>query len=209
MFLPKPAEKSLWKPCSDPGAGRRENRGQWGRQTKGSCQQGCPSTVGQVTGFLPAGRGPQRRGESGRPPGATPRPVELRVLTSGLCALQEVQTPRGSSWLGMAWPGAALGAPTPALCGLCLDELVVYGGPVPLWAWVCSLQAWALPSRSLGAGTSPPRPTSAPVFLEPATQVASLHPGSPPPDLTLAFQNVLETIAPTLPPTHGDPQPQN
>lgn len=113
MFLPKPAEKSLWKPCFDPGAGRRENRRQWDRQTKGSCQQGRPSTVGQVTGFLPAGRRPRRRGESGRPPGATPRPVELGVLTSGLRALQEVQTPRGSTQLGVAWSGAALGAPSP------------------------------------------------------------------------------------------------
>ena len=87
---------------------------------------------------------------------------------------------------GLAWRGLwlLLGLHPPALSCLYLDELVVSGGPVPPWAWVYSLQAWALPPRSLGAGTSPPRPTSAPVFLEPASQVASLPLGSPPPALT-------------------------
>lgn len=109
------------------------------------------------------------------------------------------------AWCGVVW-GRPWGS-IPLLCAVFAWTSSWF--VVPPWAWVCSLQAWALPPRSLGAGTSPPRPTSAPVFLEPASQVASLPPGSPPPALTLAFQNVLETTAPTLPPIHGDPQPQN
>ena len=51
-----------------------------------------------------------------RPPGATLHPLELGVLTSGLCALQEVQTPRGSN---PAWHGVVCGCfwgSIPLLC---------------------------------------------------------------------------------------------
>lgn len=158
MFLPKPAEKSSGNPpltlvqagerIADNGTARQKAvvsrvsgcRGptidRWAGRWISACWAGAPKE-GRVR-------------PAPRPPGATLRPVERGGLTSGLCALQDVQNPRGSTRLGMVWSVAAPGAPSPCSVPSLPRQAR------SLW-WTSATVGMGLQSPGVGAPTPIPR----------------------------------------------------
>lgn len=205
MFLHQPIEKSLWKSSFGPAqAGERiEDNGD--HRTKGSCQPRGGAGGGGGRGELPDGSGHWiQRGESGQPL-AEATHGDLQSLEFDVRAFCFAgQTPSRSAQPGVVRgllsglpPSQAPPATPTTVPGLCPALRVVYGE-----VQVSSrLSAGILPSI-------PPVSTSVPVFLEPASQGASLPPGAPPSALTLPFQSILNAAA-TLHPIRRDPQPQH